>query len=87
MSKIKEGHSILESADVVAFVSLHQNINPKPLLRKSDNRVVFIFDTDVADALQAFYGNSPVPIADYCSKLKLIRSMIFSLKGTGIHGK
>ena len=82
MKKNVKEPTILESPDVVAFISLHQYVNPRPFL-KSHGRVVSIFDADVSGAVQAFYENAPVPITDYCSRLKLIRSMIFSMKGTG----
>jgi hypothetical protein len=41
----------------------------------------------VTDAVAAFYKNVPVPVADFCGKLKLIRSMIFAMKGGGYGSK
>lgn len=80
-------HNIFESPDITTFISIVKNTNPRPFLRESDKRVCFVFDQDVSDAIKAFYENVPVPIADFCAKLKLIRSMIFSLRAGGRHGK
>jgi len=78
----------LESPDIVAFISMSRNIHPRPFIRESDRRVCFIFDEDVQSAISDFYSNVPVPISDYCSTLKNIRSMIFNLKGAGVqHGR
>ena len=76
--------TVFESPDITAFISLHCGTNPRPVLNEK-HRVVFEFDNDTSDAVRAFYANTPTPIADYCSKLKMIRSMIFSMKG-GAHG-
>jgi hypothetical protein len=86
---MKKGNSpaILESPDIVAFIALTQNIQPRPFIRESDRRVCFAFDTDITKAIEEFYWNAPVPIADYCKNLKNIRSMIFNLKGAGQNGK
>ena len=85
MSK-KSHPTIFESPDITAFISLYCGINPRPVLGETNHRVSFAFDVDVSDAVTAFYGNVPVPIADFCQKLKLIRSMIFSMKG-GAYGQ
>jgi hypothetical protein len=85
MSK-KSHTTTFESPDITAHISLFCGTNPRPVLRDTDHRVVFAFDVDVSDAVNAFYANVPVPIADFCQKLKLIRSMIFSMKG-GAYGK
>lgn len=79
--------TILESPDLVAFISLTQNIQPRPFIRESDRRVCFAFDTDITKVIEEFYRNVPVPIADYCKNLKNIRSMIFNLKGAGQNAK
>lgn len=73
--------TIFESPDITAFISLHSGINPRPVLSETSHRVAFAFDADIGDAVSAFYANVPVPIADFCAKLKLIRSMIFAMKG------
>ena len=75
--------TILESPDLVAFIALTRNINPKPFVRESDRRVCFVFAEDVQSAISEFYSNVPVPISDYCKNLKNVRSMIFNLKGAG----
>jgi len=77
---IKSHATIFESPDITAFISLHCGVNPRPVLSESNHRVAFAFDVDVSNAVTAFYSNVPVPIADFCAKLKLIRSMIFSMK-------
>lgn len=81
--KKQKDPTVLESPDLVAFISLHQKTNPRPFKRKSDNRIVFEFTGDVSAAIDAFYRNEPVPIADFCKNLKLVRSMIFNLKSGG----
>lgn len=81
----KSKPAVFESPDITAFVSLYCGVNPHPIVNEK-NRVVFEFDQDTNDAVRAFYANAPTPIADYCSKLKMIRSMIFSLKA-GAYGK
>jgi hypothetical protein len=73
--------TILESPDLVSFISLREGIHPKPFVRESDGRVCFQFSDDVSGSIAAFYGNESVPISDYCQKLKTIRSMIFATKG------
>jgi len=79
--------TILESPDIVAFISLTRNIHPRPFIRRSDRKVCFIFEADIQDAIQEFYSNVSVPISDYCKNLRNIRSMIFILKGAGMsHG-
>ena len=83
MSK-KVNPTTLESPDIVAFISLTRNVNPRPFIRESDRRVCFVFDEDVQSTISAFYSNVSVPIADYCKNLKNIRSMIFNLKGAGV---
>ena len=84
----KNDPTILESPDLVAFISLTHSIHPKPFIRESDRRVCFIFNENVQDAITEFYSNVPVPISDYCKNLKNIRSMIFNLKGSGVqHGR
>jgi len=81
MKKIEP--AVLEQPDLVAFISLIKNIQPRPFLRKSDGRVCFSFDDDVEDAIRDFYRNIDVPISDFCKNLKLVRSMIFTLKKGG----
>lgn len=71
--------TVFESPDITAFISLHCGVNPRPVFNES-NRVAFAFDVDVSDSVKAFYANIPVPITDFCQKLKLIRSMIFATK-------
>jgi hypothetical protein len=77
----KNNASVFESPDITAFISFYCGTNPRPVLDDKTHRVAFVFDIDVGDAVAAFYKNVPVPIADFCQKLKLIRSMIFSVKG------
>jgi hypothetical protein len=76
----KKDPTVLESPDLVAFISLFKKTNPRPFKRQSDNRIVFEFSDDVSEAVDAFYRNVPVNIADYCKTLKMIRSMIFNVK-------
>jgi hypothetical protein len=76
----KKDPTVLESPDLVAFISLFKKTIPRPFKRKSDNRIVFEFAEDVSEAVDAFYRNVPVNIADYCKTLKMIRSMIFNVK-------
>lgn len=85
MGKLKSP-VIFESPDITAFISLYCGTNPRPVINETNHRVQFAFDTDVAEAVKAFYANEPTPIADFCQKLKLIRSMIFSMKG-GLYRK
>jgi len=85
--KICANPTILESPDLVSFISLRTGIQPKPFIRNSDGRVCFRFDEDVRDTINAFYGNESVPIADFCQKQKMIRSLIFAWKGGLGRGK
>jgi hypothetical protein len=71
---------VLESPDLVAFITFHQRINPRPFKRESDKKVCFEFSEDVSDSIAAFYRNIPIPISDFCKNLKQVRSMIFNLK-------
>jgi hypothetical protein len=79
--------TILESPDLVSFISLKEGIQPKPFVRGSDGRICFEFSDDVSGAIAAFYGNEAVPISDYCQKLKMVRSMIFAMKGGAGYAK
>ena len=67
-------NTILESPDLVSFISLREKIQPKPFVRESDGRVCFEFPVDVSGAIAAFYANQAVPISDYCQRLKMTRS-------------
>ncbi len=78
--------AIFQSPDITAFISLYYDTNPRPIVQEPNQRIAFAFDIDVGDAVTEFYNNVPVPVADFCAKLKLIRSMIFSMKG-GAYGK
>ena len=71
---------VLEAPDLVAFILCSKGIQPHPFLRESDNKVCFEFAEDISDCIEDFYKNVPVLIADYCKNLKLVRSMIFTLK-------
>gem|GEM_PF-1727193 len=75
--------SHLEQADLAAFCSHFLNISPRPIRRKPDGKIIFEFQTDVAPAIEAFYRNELVPIADYCQRLKHVRGMIFTMRGGG----
>ena len=75
--------TILESPDIVAFILCTKGIQPRPFLRKSDRKVCFEFAEDISGCIDDFYKNVPVPISDYCKNLKLVRSMIFTLKAGG----
>jgi len=77
---MKKTPTVLESPDLVAFISLHQNIQPRPFLRESDHKVCFAFEGDITPSIEAFYRNVQVPISEYCKNLKMFRSMIFNLK-------
>jgi hypothetical protein len=80
MKKRTNPPSILESPDIVAFVLLNQNIQPRPYQRQSDQKVIFEFTEDIGPSIDAFYRNVPVPVGDFCKNLKFVRSMIFNLK-------
>lgn len=71
---------ILEAPDIVAFILCTSGKQPKPFLRQSDRKVCFRFNEDISSDIENFYSNIPIPIADFCKNLKLIRSMIFTLK-------
>lgn len=75
--------TVLEAPDIVAFILQTKKIQPRPFLRQSDKKVCFEFLEDISDCIAAFYSNIPVPISDYCKNLKLVRSMIFTLKANG----
>jgi hypothetical protein len=74
---------VLEAPDLVAFILQTTGIQPRPFQRKSDGKVCFEFTEDISSAIEQFYRNVSVPIADYCKNLKLVRSMIFNLKAGG----
>ena len=76
-------HTVLESPDLVAFISQTTSFQPRPFIREQDHRVCFAFDTDVSEAIEEFYRNPSIPILDFCKNLKNIRSAIFNMKGTG----
>jgi hypothetical protein len=78
----KEEPTVLEAPDLVAYIISTTTKKVRPFLRKSDHRVCFAFDEDVSDEIQKFYDeNTTIPVSDYCRNLKMIRSMIFTLKG------
>lgn len=78
----EEQTTIFESSDIVAFL-ITQEKPTKPFLREPDKRVCFAFTGDISKEIEAFYSNVPVRILDYTKNLKLVRSMIFSLKAGG----
>jgi len=78
--KKQKSPAVFESPDITAFISLLCGTNPRPVIDDETHRVAFAFDIDVGDAVGKFYQNVPVPVADFCQKLKLIRSMIFSVR-------
>ena len=71
---------VLESSDIVAFIMCVSDIYPQPFLRAPDQKVCFRFNEDIAEFIELFYKNIPVPISDYCKNLRLVRSMIFNFK-------
>lgn len=75
--------TVLEAPDLVAFILQTKEIQPRPFLRESDRKVCFEFTEDISSAIEEFYRNVSVPIADYCKNLKHVRSMIFTLKAGG----
>ena len=77
---MKKAPTILEAPDIVAFILCTSGKQPQPFLRQSDRKVCFRFDEDISHEIEIFYRNVPIPIADFCKNLKLIRSMIFTLK-------
>jgi hypothetical protein len=83
---MKKEPTVLEAPDLVAFILCSKGIQPRPFLRQSDHKVVFEFTEDISKCIDEFYRNVPVPIADYCKNLKLVRSMIFTLKAGGGRG-
>lgn len=80
---MKKEPTVLEAPDIVAFILCTKGIQPRPFLRQSDRKVCFAFDGDISAIIDEFYRNVSVPITDYCKNLKLVRSMIFSLKSGG----
>jgi len=77
----KKEPTVLESPDVVAYIISATKKKVRPFLRKSDHKVCFAFDEDVTNEIEQFYNdNTLIPVSDYCKNLKLIRSMIFTLK-------
>ena len=75
-----EEPTVLEAPDLVAF-ALTIGIIFTPFLRSVDRKVCFKTNEDISECIQKFYSNVPVPIADYCKNLKMVRSMIFNMKG------
>jgi hypothetical protein len=75
--------TILEAPDIVAFIISTSSKQPKPFLRKSDNKVCFLFNEDISSEIEAFYSNELIPITNFVKNLKLVRSMIFNLKAGG----
>ena len=78
--------TVLESPDLVSFISLKKGYQPRPF-KQSDGRIAFEFAEDVGDVISAFYSNEMTPIADFCKQQRLIRSMIFALKGGAGHAR
>lgn len=74
--------TVLEAPDLVAF-ALTIGIIFTPFLRSVDRKVCFKTNEDISECIQKFYSNVPVPISDYCKNLKMVRSMIFTLKAGG----
>jgi len=73
---------VLASSDIVAFC-LTRGVQPRPFLRASDRKVCFEFTEDISNCIEDFYNNVPIPIADYCKNLRIMRSMIFTLNAGG----
>ena len=80
---MKKEPTVLETPDIVAFILCTKGMQPRPFLRQSDNKVCFEFAEDISNCIEDFYRNVSVPISDYCKNLRLIRSMIFTLKAGG----
>lgn len=57
---MKKEPVILESPDLVAFITLQTKKNPRPFKREYDGRVVFEFIDDVSKTVEDFYKNIPV---------------------------
>jgi hypothetical protein len=74
--------SVLEAPDIVTFI-LCKEILPHPFRRPSDNKVCFGYTEDISGYIDEFYRNIEIPILTFCKNLKLIRSMIFTLKSQG----
>lgn len=72
--------TVLESPDIVAFIISVSKKHVRPFLRL-DGKVVFEFDEDISSEIEAFYSNEI--ISNYCKNLKMVRSMIFTLKAGG----
>lgn len=65
---------------LTAFLDLRgYQIKPKPL---SNGQIGFeVSGEHIDDSIQEFYSNPKIPLLNFCSSYKKIRSMIFNLKG------
>ncbi len=71
----------LEDTTLVAFLSLkNHNITP---YQKSDGRVIFTVEGNIASDIQDYYANSKIKVLDCVKYLQTIRSSIFALKVGG----
>lgn len=71
--------TVLDESNIVAFISLNQNISPEPVI-KEDGRISFKFSEDVSDSIREFYEGKEVSIKEFVQSLRTIRSMIFTLR-------
>lgn len=66
---------------LTAFLD-YQGFSVRPKVNGNNKQVSFeITGDNLDDAIQQFYLNPKVPILNFCSSYKKIRSMIFNLKG------
>ena len=63
---------------LTAFLDL-QGFTVRPKL--NDKKVSFIVSGDhLNEAIEEFYGNPKIPILNFCSSYKKVRSMIFNMR-------
>ena len=76
MNKMREFTDTLITAylDLMGF-----QIRPK---LQSNSRIAFEVSGDNLDeAIEEFYSNPKIPILNFCSSYKKVRSMIFNMRG------
>lgn len=77
MKQTKELSDIL----LTAYLDL-KGFPVKPKTNGNNNQISFeVSGENLDEAIQQFYLNPRIPILNFCSSYKQIRSMIFNLKG------
>jgi hypothetical protein len=72
---------LTDDVHIAALALVNQKLLPKPVLRESDQRIVFEFSKDITPSLTAYWENLSIPISDYLQALRRVKSILTAAKG------